>query len=236
MSRRFYAPQNWDKPPLRLEDDEAHHLLHVMRLGVGDEVLVFDGHGMEATARIATVTKSAVELELLDRRPGPAEQRIAITLATAVPKGDRFSWLVEKTTELGITRLIPLSTERTVVEAGAGKLERLRRTIIAASKQCGRARLMELTDPMTWSDFVEREIPGGDTFIADPGGDHCDFAALSVARPVLLVVGPEGGLTETELDSACDAGANLISLGPRILRIETAAIALAAIFSAVGSS
>jgi len=232
MSRRFYAPQNWDQSPLRLEDDEAHHLRHVLRLGVGDEVIVFDGRGIEATARIVTVTKSAAELMLLERRPGPAESPVALTLATAVPKGDRFSWLVEKATELGITRLIPLSTDRTVVEAGAGKLERLRKTIIAASKQCGRARLMELTELMAWSDFVEQEIPHGDTYIADPSGDHCDFAALTVSRPVLLVVGPEGGFTEFELESACDAGASLISLGPRILRIETAAVALAAIFGA----
>lgn len=231
MTPRFFVPESLDQPQVRLEGGEAHHLLHVLRLGTGDEVIVFDGQGGEAVGRVALISKSAVEVELLERRSLPRETTVPVTLATAVPKGERFDWLVEKATELGVSRLIPLNTERSVVDAGAGKIERLRRSIIAASKQCGRSRLMELAEPLSWNTFVETELPQGETYIADPSGDHCEFSSWHVTKPVILAVGPEGGFTEDELEIAGDAGGRLISLGPRILRIETAAVALAALFT-----
>ncbi|HTI50139.1 MAG TPA: RsmE family RNA methyltransferase, partial [Planctomycetaceae bacterium] len=154
MSRRFYLPQSLENSGLRLTGAEAHHLQRVMRLNAGDEVTLFDGRGTEARARIDALTSDAVELTVVERFLTEDSARRSVTLATAVPKGERFDWLVEKATELGVDRLVPLVTARSVVHPGAGKLQRLRRTIIEASKQCGRSRLMELADPVRWEDVL----------------------------------------------------------------------------------
>ena len=154
-----------------------------------------------------------------------------MVLATAVPKADRFRWLVEKTTELGVSRLIPLHTARSVTEPGATKLDKMRATVIEVCKQCGRNRLMAI-DPLTdWPSFVATVAPTARLLVADPGGTA--QASLCEAkpgqRPLILAIGPEGGLTDIEVIQAGDAGGRCISLGSRILRTETAAIALASL-------
>ncbi|MSR60073.1 MAG: 16S rRNA (uracil(1498)-N(3))-methyltransferase [Planctomycetaceae bacterium] len=231
MSRRFYLPQSFEAPTLSLQGSEAHHLSRVLRLKAGDEVILFDGQGQEARARIEALADDRVELTVCERRAGRNESAVALTLAVAVPKGDRFDWLVEKATELGVTRLVPLITSRSVVDPRAGKLDRLRRTIVEASKQCGRSRLMELTAPTSWTDFVEQDRGGGGLWVADPSGESLSGRGLVDAGVVTGAVGPEGGFTPDELELACRHGARLISLGPRILRIETAALTLAVLAS-----
>src|SRR5207248_2156768 len=118
---------------------------------------------------------------------------------------------------------------------GAGKLEKMRQTIVTASKQCGRSRLMEIEAPRGWRDFVNHEFPDGEAIVAHPSGDAWDFNArdfkAQAPRPIVLGVGPEGGFTPAELELASEKGARLLSLGPRVLRIETAALALAALFA-----
>lgn len=227
---RFFLPQSFDAPMVRLAGDEARHLSRVLRLKAGDEVILFDGRGGEAQARISTIAADGVELSVLERSTGVEPARLRLTLATAVPKGERFDWLVEKATELGVDRLVPIITTRSVVHPGPGKLDRLRRTIVAASKQCGRSRLMELTEPIAWQELVEREFKGDRVaLVADPSGEKPPWDARSGPLETIVVIGPEGGLTPNELESAVAAGARLISLGPRILRIETAALAAAAL-------
>lgn len=230
MPRRFFLPQTFDASLLVLSGAEAHHLLHVLRLGVGETVILFDGKGTEAVARIEAVAHGTAELRIEEVRTAVAETLVPIILGTAVPKGDRFAWLVEKATELGVARLVPLNTQRSIVEPGAGKLEKMRQTVVAASKQCGRSRLMEIDAPTSWRDFVDREFSAGDAFIAHPSGEALVAATVPPQRPVLLAIGPEGGLTEAEVAFACEHGGKLVSLGPRILRIETAALVMAAFF------
>jgi 16S rRNA (uracil1498-N3)-methyltransferase len=107
----------------------------------------------------------------------------------------------------------------------------MRRTIVEASKQCGRNRLMELADPTEWRDFVERELAGSAGWVAHPSGEPFRVQTPSPAGPIVAAVGPEGGFTEVELEKAAQVGAKLVALGPRMLRIETAAVALAALFT-----
>lgn len=230
MSRRFYLPQAFDVPRLVLEGAEAHHLLHVLRLGVGQDVILFDGRGIEALARIESVSQSTAELQIQELRTAATETPVPIILGTAVPKGDRFGWLVEKATELGVARLVPLNTQRSIVEPGAGKLEKMRQTVVAASKQSGRSRLMEIGAPTSWREFVEREFSEGDAFIAHPSGELLDQKFVAPARPIVVAIGPEGGFTEAEVAFACEHGGKLVCLGPRVLRIETAALVMAAFF------
>jgi 16S rRNA (uracil1498-N3)-methyltransferase len=229
--RRFYLPQPLNGPLVRVTGNEAHHLLRVMRQGVGSEVLLFDGAGHEALARIAACDAGTAELRILEHRPVAVEKQPAWTLATAVPKGERFDWLVEKGTELGLARLVPLITDRSVVIPREGKIERLRRTIVEACKQCGRGRLMELEDPVRYREFAESEFSSCATWVADPRGEPAGALARDTAAGGIVVVGPEGGLTDEELDLAERYGARRVSLGSGILRIETAGIALAALLS-----
>ena len=215
----------------RLDGDQAHHLIHVLRIGIGQTVTLFDGGDVEASAEVKGIKNGAVELTVRELRAATTEPSIELVLAAAVPKGDRFGWLIEKATELGVRRFVPLITSRTVVIPGEGKLDKMRRTIVEASKQCGRTRLMELAAPLAWPDFVARELSAGSAWVAHPSGATFNFAGELPPGPVVTAVGPEGGFTDAELELAARAGATLISLGPRVLRIETAALALAAAFT-----
>jgi 16S rRNA (uracil1498-N3)-methyltransferase len=158
-------------------------------------------------------------------------------LASAVPKGDRFDWLVEKATELGIDRLIPIVTERSVVEPGGRKLERLRRSIIEASKQCRRSRLMILEQPLRW-DQLAGICADSIKFLADPEGiPSTRWPPIAPGQPVIVAVGPEGGFTAAEREISAHNSWLAISLSINKLRIETAGVAgCAALFTCVKES
>jgi 16S rRNA (uracil1498-N3)-methyltransferase len=228
MSERFFlaTPPAGDRAVLA--GDEARHLARVLRGQPGDEVVVFAGTGAEWPARIVRLSRDAVELETGPAREDPAPGGPAVTIAVALPKGERQKWLVEKLTELGVARLVPLHTERGVAEATPAACERLRRGVIEACKQCGRNRLLEIGEPRSVTAALADMPPGSRAVIADPGGISLDPRGLAEARSLLALVGPEGGFTAAEIAAAEQAGAIRVGLGPHILRIETAAIALAA--------
>jgi 16S rRNA (uracil1498-N3)-methyltransferase len=217
-----------------LADDEARHLARVLRGQPGDEVVVFAGTGAEWPARIVRLSRDAVELETGPAREDPAPGGPAVTIAVALPKGERQKWLVEKLTELGVARLVPLHTERGVAEATPAACERLRRGVSEACKQCGRNRLLEIGEPRSVTAALADMPPGSRAVIADPGGVPLDPRGLAEARSLLALVGPEGGFTAAEIAAAEQAGAIRVGLGPHILRIETAAIALAARLAGAG--
>ncbi len=252
MRRRFFVSGPLGAGPLRLSGPEAHHLIHVLRIAPGQQIVLFDGSGFEAVADVVATDAGAVELAVAQPQGAFSEPPVPVILASAVPKGERFAWLVEKATELGVARLVPLITERSVVVPGDGKLERMRRTVIESCKQCGRAQLMEISPPTRWAEFVARELavhggwvahPGGEpprrtpSVLSPPAGRGEERGAESAGPPLALVgaVGPEGGLTDAELELALAAGGTLVALGPRILRIETAGIVLAALLSDITS-
>ncbi|HEX4069991.1 MAG TPA: RsmE family RNA methyltransferase [Planctomycetaceae bacterium] len=232
MADRYFLPHLPDGDRCELGGTEFHHLAHVLRGRTGDHLTVFDGSGTEAEAEIVGLSKTAASLRLgVRRRDSPATD-LEIVLATAVPKVDRFRWLVEKATELGVGGLIPLQTARSVVSPGALKLDKMRQAVIEACKQSGRNRLMEIEPLMSWREFVSGSVPTSSAFLADLAGDPLpDLADVRQKdQRVLLIVGPEGGLTEVERHEVMEAGARRVTLGPRILRIETAALAMAAVF------
>jgi len=241
MSHRFFADSPIAGNRAELSGDEARHLAAVMRAAPGDEVVLFDGSGAEFAARISAVHKQRVELDVLERREISRELPIALMLAVALPKGDRQKWLIEKATELGVTQLVPLSTERGVAQPVASALGRLRRTSIEAAKQCGRNRLLEIAPSQSASEFFAHAPSAALRLLADPTGETLAHSAseglLTLTRSaseglptptVIAAIGPEGGFTPAELAAARAAGWRFVSLGPRILRIETAALALAA--------
>jgi len=216
MTDRYFADTPISGGKATLVGPEAHHLIHVMRAKPGDRVVLFDGSGAEFTAQVERLRRAEAELTILARHEVDRELPVDLTLGVALPKGERQRWLVEKAVELGVKRLVPLETERSVARPGERTLTRLRRTVIEASKQCGRNRLMEIAEAEGWPDFMDRTQ-----------GAHLRLLALGSSHGVVLAVGPEGGFTGNEITQATSAGWQLVDLGPRTLRTETAAILLA---------
>lgn len=226
MSQRFFVEMPiGNATSARLTGDEAHHLGKVMRAAVDSEITLFDGSGWEFVARIVSIAKTTVDLEIIDGNEVDRERDQSLTMAVALPKGDRQKFLVEKLVELGVTRLIPLNTDRGVAEATPAALARLRRQVIEASKQCGRNKLMGISEPVDIARLIKQPAQGR-RMLAHPSGKPLGKSLDAV--PTLVAVGPEGGFTEQEVALAQAESWEIVSLGPRILRVETAALALAA--------
>jgi 16S rRNA (uracil1498-N3)-methyltransferase len=234
MADRYYCDVPITTDRAELKGPEAHHLLHVIRARVGDRVTLFDGSGCEFPAVVERLGRADVELAVLDRVAVDRELPMELVLAVALPKGERQKWLVEKVVELGVARLVPLVTARGVAQPWGQAVDRLRRGVIEASKQCGRNRLMEIGFPKAWPEFLDatEQIPcrwlahphtAAGTVVGSGGG--WDRGGKSIT----LAVGPEGGFTDEEVAAAVAAGWQTVDLGPRTLRVETAAIALAAL-------
>ncbi len=239
MSQRFFVESPIAADRASLVGAETHHLSHVMRAGVGDEVTLFDGSGAEFTARVAKIGRSSVDLDVLSRHEIDRELPFEIVMGVALPKGDRQRWLIEKCVELGVTHVVPLQTARGVAQPVQHALERLRRTVIEASKQCGRNRLMTLTEPMPFNDYVASIPTESIGLIAHPAAPehtpmHRLLAEVTPLAAYYLAIGPEGGFSNEETSVAASAQWQFVTLGPRILRIETAALALAAMIAGRG--
>jgi 16S rRNA (uracil1498-N3)-methyltransferase len=153
MADRYFSDEPLQGEAVTLRGSEAHHLLHVMRAKAGAEIIVFDGHGGEWWAEITKLGRAEVELALRKHRAVERELAAEFTLAVALPKGDRQRWLIEKAVELGVSRVIPLTTARSAASA-AEPPAKLCRYVIEASKQCGRNRLLEIAKPQPWADLA----------------------------------------------------------------------------------
>jgi 16S rRNA (uracil1498-N3)-methyltransferase len=223
MADRFYVNCALQVGTVRLEGPEAHHLTTVCRLRVGDAVCLFNGDGREYSARITSLTRRAVTLEVLGVESPERELGHHVEAAVPLPKGDRAQFLIEKLTELGVTRFVPLQTARSVVHPRDTKLEKLERYVIEASKQCGRNRLLQVGPLTAWTEYCRSDLPAL-RLLGCPRGEPWSG---TVSQDVVFAVGPEGGLTQEEVELASTAGWRLVGLGPRILRVETAALALA---------
>ena len=178
MSDRYFVESPVASDRAVLAGAEAHHLLHVLRGKVGTRVTLFDGSGWQFDAVVERTDRNEVGLAIVRRQEIDREARIAVTLGVALPKGDRQKWLVEKVVELGVARLVPLETERGVAQPVENALERLRRGVIEACKQCGRNRLMEIDGPMAWGEFLVENASAACRLVAHPrpGPGQGDFA------------------------------------------------------------
>jgi 16S rRNA (uracil1498-N3)-methyltransferase len=227
MSDRFFCPG----PAIRngglitLEGDEARHLARVRRVSEGALVELFDGAGFPVVAKVTAIGKSSVSLQPeapAIEDPAPA---LTLTLASAAPKGDRIDWLIEKATELGVARFLPILTGRSVVDPRTAKLDRLRRSVIEACKQCGRNRLMAIEPAIPWAELVALSGRTDHSFLAHPGGLAFPYVGNTESlASALVAIGPEGGFTDDEVSQARASGFTVIGLGSSLLRIETAAL------------
>jgi 16S rRNA (uracil1498-N3)-methyltransferase len=223
-----------------LERSAASHVTRVLRLRCGDELMLFNGRGGEYAARIDTVHGGEVTLAVGEARPAERESPLRITLAQGISRGERMDFVVQKATELGLTRLAPLYTERSIVRLDAHQADRKllhwRAVAIAACEQCGRNRLPEISPAGELTEFVRAASVAAHSAAGLSGGGHLRLLLSPTAErrigdlegPVneaIVLVGPEGGLADAEQDAAATAGFTAVQLGPRVLRTETAAIA-----------
>ncbi len=230
---RFYIPAHaWKPDRLVLDPGESHHAADVLRLGVGDRVTVFNGEGAEATTEIAAVARDRVELRTMQVSKGEP-LRCAITLGQAIPKGKTIELIIEKATELGATAVVPLLSERTVVhcsaEEAAKKKQKWQRVAVEACKQCGQNWLPSVAAPLPPKEFFNARHAFDLMLIASlqPDALHLKSILAERAGPpprsVLILVGPEGDFTPAEMSLAKSRGCRPVTLGPIILRTETAA-------------
>jgi 16S rRNA (uracil1498-N3)-methyltransferase len=225
MAERFYINCPLQPGPVELAGAEAHHLAAVCRLRLGDRVYLFNGDGRQYPALVDATGKRRVTLRVVGVEAPARELGIRLEVATPLPKGARAQFLIEKLTELGATSFVPLCTARSVVQARDATRDRLRRYVIEASKQCGRNVLMRIEPPADWNTFCVRGDLPVVRMLAHPGGT----GRLGPAgQDCVLAVGPEGGFTDEEVERGRTAGWRVIDLGRRILRVETAALVMAA--------
>jgi 16S rRNA (uracil1498-N3)-methyltransferase len=241
---RFYAPESQQSAGrVALPADEAHHLLHVLRLGVGAEIGIFDGRGGEWLARVLTASKrDGVTAELTDPMRPAAEPPVTVTLAMGILKGDQMDAVIRDATMLGVSAITPLLASHVVVPSRAWKSEaareRWRRVAIASAKQCRRAVVPAIEPAASVEELLERAGFDARLITVEPAGQTTGGREAPIpAGPAtaLLLVGPEGGWSPAEIALARQRGVQTLSLGPRTLRAETAPmVALSSLWTVWG--
>jgi len=228
MARFFLPPDAWGEEAL-LEGDEARHLGQVLRTGEGEQVRVFDGCGRSADAEILEVAKKAVRLHLKEARQAEAP-RPSVVLAQAIPKGKTMDLIVQKAVELGVAEIQPLVTRHTVARPEARKAQKWQRVAMEACKQCGQDWLPEVREPCEYSAWLgdRQPVEGELALIASLGEGARPIREVlrEAGSPgrVVVLVGPEGDFCENETQSAVEDGFRPLSLGPLVLRVETASL------------
>lgn len=230
--RFFASPAQLRGAVITLALDEAHHLSRVLRLAPGNTAYCFDGQGSEYECEVQRVSRDEVTLKIMSRLGNEVESSLHLTLAQGLTKGDKFDWIVQKAVELGCSRFIPLITEHSEVRRTDGleqKMLRWKRIALEATKQCGRRTIMEIAPAVSVGDLcvsIRDEKKFGFFFSERKG---LKLGNTSVGQEITLVVGPEGGWSERELQQAEDCGLIPVHLGSRVLRSETAAVTAVAL-------
>jgi 16S rRNA (uracil1498-N3)-methyltransferase len=244
--RRFYAPPAAfapDEKSATLGAEETRHLRNVLRLHSGDEIYVFDGAGREFHCSVQTIKRDSTELSVIaEVEPARPESHLHLTLAIALLKGEKFDLVIQKAAELGVKRIMPLTTERADVRLRDGddakkRVARWQRIALEAAKQTGRACVPEVSAPLTFNSLLMMSV--GDEkkwatnatrlmFSEREGGSFSEMTNCTAGQPgeVVALVGPEGGWTDEEIELARRSGWEIVTLGGRTLRAETAAIAV----------
>ncbi|HEY0585609.1 MAG TPA: 16S rRNA (uracil(1498)-N(3))-methyltransferase [Pseudoduganella sp.] len=234
---RFHVPQPLAAgQQLELPADVAHHI-NVVRMEPGDTLTLFNGDGGEYTAVLTEVQKKKAWAEIKVFDPREAELPFAVTLAQALPEGSKMDWIIEKAVELGVAGIQPLAARRCVVRLSAEraekKLEHWNGIVVSASEQCGRNRLASVAAPLEFRDWIAQQDLHKRVILTPRATESlADWARHQPAQALSIMVGPEGGFSDEEEAEALRHGALPLSIGPRVLRTETAALAAVSILSA----
>ncbi len=221
-----------------IDSSESHHIIHVKRLKIGDSIALFNGVGVECNPEIVEIIGNKVTVEVNQYKTVSKENKVGIDIAFAIPKGKRFHFLLQKCTELGVRKLIPINCTRSVVKLKAEsseKIQKWRKIAIEASKQCGRNTITEIGEVVDFCNIIENLDSYDLPLLAcsQPDSNNLKNTLQEHLKPnnIIGFIGPEGGFTSNEIEMAKRAKCEFGSLGQRTLRVETAAIAVSAIRS-----
>ena len=236
MTRFFISSDQIKDNSVILKGEDRHHLLNVLRQGPGDEITVLNGKGEEYLVRITDVTVDQVKGEIVKQVERQSEPQVKITLVQSLPKADKFEWILQKNTELGVSRFQPVFTERSNIKldqaAQSRKLERWNKIIREAAEQSGRQIIPVLEPIRRWSEMLAAYSGVGLVLIPWEGESGQSLKQVLERQPgipgsVTVLIGPEGGFSLKEVEEAKEKGAIPVTLGPRILRTETAGLVVA---------
>lgn len=235
---RFFIPANQIKDDLvTLQGDDRHHLLNVLRRGIGGKFTVINGKGEEFLVEVIEVNSETVIGKIVHQQERQTEPKVRITLVQSLPKADKFEWILQKNTELGVSRFQPVFTERSNIKldqaAQSRKLERWNKIIREAAEQSGRQIIPVLEPIRRWSEMLAAYSGVGLVLIPWEGESGQSLKQVLECQPgvpgsVTVLIGPEGGFSLKEVEEAKEKGAIPVTLGPRILRTETAGLVVAA--------
>lgn len=235
MTRIHLDPPLREDSELPLPEEAFRHLVQVLRLRDGESFIAFCGDGAEYEATLTAVARRSAMLRLGRRREVDRESPLQLTLAQCVSKGDRMDYTLQKAVELGVQRILPLLSSRSVVkldgERWEKKLEHWRGIVVSACEQSGRTRIPEVAAPLALDRWLPACDEPGLRLTLDPAAAQ-GLAALPEVRSATLLIGPEGGLSDTEIRQAAQAGFRGLRVGPRVLRTETAGVAVLAALQA----
>lgn len=213
---------------LVIEGSAANHIARVLRLRVGDSLTLFNGRGGEHGGGIEEIRRDTVLVNVLEHRAVERESAFQLVLAQGISRGERMDWVVQKATELGVAQILPVFTERSVVhldeKQAARKVHHWQSVAIAACEQSGRNRLPHIAQPIGLYDLLQQPAAHGTALLLSPGAATRVHDLTASGPGATVLIGPEGGLAETEQQTAVRAGYTPVRLGPRVLRTETAAV------------
>jgi len=234
MQRYFIPTEQFGEKSVRIIGDDAHHLMNVMRAKDGDQMIVADGSGREAVVQVTALSKAEVLAEIVEERISHGEPSVRVWIAQAMPKGDKMETVIQRGSEIGATRFIPFTSERTIVQYDAKKegkrLERWARIAKEAAEQAHRGRVPDIDPVRNWRELLKLAGQLKVAFLCYEKESNRHLRGLlrelqnESSEQILLIIGPEGGFSEKEVREAEEAGCVTISLGARILRTETAAM------------
>ena len=234
---RFYCPQPLiPGSVVDLPEAVAHHL-HVVRQQSGDELVLFNGEGGQVRARLAEIGKRRASAEVIALEAVDVELPFRVTLAQGLPEGSKMDWIVEKAVELGAAGIIPLAAQRSVVRLSSDRADKRlahwQGVVVSASEQCGRNRLADVAPVQDANRWLATPATGTRILLSPRAeASLAQWVRATPPQDVTLLVGPEGGFTDQEEETARAAGALALSMGPRVLRTETAGLAALAILAA----
>jgi 16S rRNA (uracil1498-N3)-methyltransferase len=222
---------------LLLPEAAAYHVSRVLRLRAGAPIVAFDGSGGDYRCEILAIEGDRVRVRVGSRTPGLPESPLGITLVQAVSRGERMDWTLQKATELGVRAIVPVLSARSVVrldeKQAAKKLRHWQAIVAGACEQCGRSVPPEVRAPQELAAYLAGAPREGQRFVLSPSGPASLAGLASVTPRVKLLIGPEGGLDDAELERAAQAGFTPVRLGPRVLRTETAGIVALTVLQAL---
>jgi 16S rRNA (uracil1498-N3)-methyltransferase len=235
MSRFFVSTESINENSIEIQGSDANHISNVLRIKQGEEITVCDSHGNDYRCVVSEIKKDLVICRILQITKSQSESNFKITLFQGIPKLDKMELIIQKCVELGIFKIVPVITEHTVVkinEKTAKKVERWRKISEAASKQCSRGIIPEISEPMPFKVALDEGKKSDGILIPyenETDRDIKTFLREYNGNSLAVFIGPEGGFSRNEIDMALKKGGTSVTLGKRILRTETAAIAVSAV-------